>query len=97
MELLLGMQLNKKNKLLFGWRPGYFEKFTLLIDAVILRRVDIVAILLSHGADPEQIFLQRDSICAFDNALILKISYDEAIPSASNNFFNIICTHAARS
>ena len=53
MELLLGMQLNKKNKLLFGWRPGYFEKSTFLTDAVILGRAEIVAIPLFHWADPE--------------------------------------------
>ena len=63
-----------------GWRPEYFVKSTFLTDAVVSRKQGIVAILLFHGADPEQICPQslnlpwRDSFCAFDDAFIFQIN-----------------------
>ena len=76
--------------LLRGWRPEHFEESTFLTVAVASAKQEIVAILLFHGADPEQICPQRGSFCAFDEAFIFQIS--EAIPSRQNNFFNIMCT-----
>ena len=66
--------------LLHGWRPEYFEQSTFLTNAVISGKEDIVALLLFHGANPEQICPQRGSFCAFDEAFIFQIS--EAIPSS---------------
>ena len=80
--------LTQKMNLLHGWRPEYFEQSTFLTNAVISGKEDIVALLLFHGANPEQICPQRGSFCAFDEAFIFQIS--EAIPSRRNSFFNII-------
>ena len=89
-KLLFSLRPTQKMNLLRGWRPEHFEESRFLTDAVASAKQEIVAILLFHGADPEQICPQRGSFCAFDEAFIFQIS--EAIPSRQNNFFNIMCT-----
>ena len=89
-KLLFSLEPTQKMNLLRGWRPGHFEESTFLTDAVASRKLEIVAILLFHGADPEQICPRRDSFCAFDEALAHKI--DEQPISRQNNLFNILCT-----
>ena len=76
--------------LLRGWRPEHFEESTFLTDAVASGKQEIVAILLFHGADPEQICPQRGSFCAFDEAFAFELS--EPFPPTRNNLFNIMCT-----
>ena len=57
---------------------------------MLSRKEEIVAILLFHGADPEQICPQRGPVCAFDDAFSFEIS--EGMPSVRNNLFNFMCT-----
>ena len=89
-KLLFSLRETQKMNLLRGWRPEHVEESTFLTDAVASKKPEIVAILLFHGADPEQICPQRGSFCAFDEAFTFQSS--EAIPSRRNNFFNIMCT-----
>ena len=75
--------------LLRGWRPEYFEQSTFLTDAVISGKPEIVAVLLFHGADPEQALVcperhspcvvsrmhsHSESSCAFEDAFTCELS-----------------------
>ena len=89
-KFLFSLRPTEKMNLLRAWRPEHFEESTFLTDAVASRKQEIVAILLFHGADPEQICPRRGSACAFDEALAYEL--DEPFPPMRNNLFYILCT-----
>ena len=89
-KVLFSLRLTQKMNLLRGWRPEYFEQSTFLTDAVISGKPEIVAVLLFHGADPEQVCPERHSSCAFEDAFTFELS--EPFPPTRNNLFNIMCT-----